>query len=591
MAFQVSPGVRVTETDLTNIVPAVSTSIGAIAGSFSWGPVNKIVQIGSEQRLVSIFGEPTNSNYKYFLSAAQFLQYGNDLRVVRTNIKNPSYDPDAPTDPSDPAYDEELAREFDLFNANVDGSGVLVPNEDEFEVMSFSSGNEVIARYPGDLGNSIGVVFITNETAFDVLRQELRDQYDFKPSTTQFAEDRGLTGDELHVAVYDKDGKITGNENQILEIYAGLSQASNAKRPNGQNNYYIDVINNQSDFIYLGTPDTAQLPDAGTNTNDSDQLTNSGEYATVDTVIEYNLSGGSDGGNLARFDDLVESYNLFADAETVDVNLIIGPDMPESDDEAIATSLVQLVEGRRDAVVCLSPSSSRTVNQTFATENVIEWADSINSTSYAIFDSTAVQVYDRYNDKFRWINAASSVAGLCAFTDNIQDPWFSPAGFNRGQLRGVMKIAHNPKQAQRDSLYKARVNPIVSFPGEGTILYGDKTALSRPSAFDRINVRRLFITLEKAISTAAKFQLFELNDEFTRAQFRNMVEPYLRDVQGRRGITDFEVIADETNNTPQVIDTNRFVADIYVKPARSINFITLNFIAVRTGVEFSEIAG
>jgi phage tail sheath protein FI len=208
-----------------------------------------------------------------------------------------------------------------------------------------------------------------------------------------------------------------------------------------------------------------------------------------------------------------------------------------------------------------------------------------------VLDSTALYVYDKYNDVYRWIPAAGTVAGLCANTDNVADAWFSPAGLNRGVLRNVVKLALNPKQAQRDTLYKARVNPIVSFPGEGIVLFGDKTALAKPSAFDRINVRRLFIAIEKAIATAARSQLFEFNDEFTRAQFLNLVEPFLRDVQGRRGITDFRVVCDESNNTAQVIDTNRFVADIYVKPARSINFITLNFIATRTGVEFSEIVG
>lgn len=577
MAFQVSPGVQVREIDLTNVVPAVSTSIGAIAGSFVWGPVNKIVQVGSEQQLVSLFGEPDDANYKFFLGATQFLQYANDLRVVRTDI----------ADPLNPGSSL-------LSNANAGGSGTLVENEDEFETMTFSSGDEAIAKYPGELGNSIAVEVVTNATSFDALDPVFQDQFDFKPSTTQFAEDRGISGDELHVIVYDKDGKITGTEGEILETFAGLSQASNARKADGSNNFYKDVINEQSAFIWIGQVDTTNLPEAGTNTNDTDDLVAASdglEYTTLDTVITYDLDGGSSGGNLATFDDLVDSYQLFADAETVDVNFIIGPDLPEGDDENIATQLVQLVEGRRDVVAFLSPSSDRTVNNTFANDSVIEWADTINSTSYAVLDSTAIQVYDRYNDKFRWVNAAGSVAGLCAFTDNVQDPWFSPAGFNRGQIRGVIKVAHNPVKAERDSLYKSRVNPIVSFPGEGTVLFGDKTALSRPSAFDRINVRRLFITLEKAISSAAKFQLFELNDEFTRAQFRNLVEPFLRDVEGRRGITDFQVVCDETNNTPEVIDSNRFVADIYIKPARSINFITLNFVAVRTGVDFSEIAG
>jgi len=223
--------------------------------------------------------------------------------------------------------------------------------------------------------------------------------------------------------------------------------------------------------------------------------------------------------------------------------------------------------------------------------NVKAFADQLTSTSYGVIDSTALKVYDKYNDVYRWIPAAGHTAGLCANTDNVADAWFSPAGYTRGQLLGVTKIAVNPKQADRDTLYKARVNPITSFPGQGIVLFGDKTAQAKPSAFDRINVRRLFIVLEKAIATAAKYQLFEFNDEFTRAMFRNMVEPFLRDVKGRRGITDFAVVCDETNNTGQIIDTNQFVADIYIKPARSINFITLNFIATRTGVEFSEIIG
>ena len=253
--------------------------------------------------------------------------------------------------------------------------------------------------------------------------------------------------------------------------------------------------------------------------------------------------------------------------------------------------MIALAEGRKDCVVFVSPRIADTVNNATAAADVITWANQLTSSSYAVIDSTALYVYDKYNDEYRWIAASGTTAGLCANTDNVADAWFSPAGLNRGQLLGVTKIAFNPKKADRDDLYKARVNPIVSFPGECTVLFGDKTALAKPSAFYRINVRRLFIVLEKAVSTASKFQLFEFNDEFTRAQFRNLVEPFLRDVKGRRGITDFFVVCDNTNNTGEVIDGNRFVADIYIKPARSINFITLNFVATRTGVEFSEIVG
>ena len=283
---------------------------------------------------------------------------------------------------------------------------------------------------------------------------------------------------------------------------------------------------------------------------------------------------------------------MFSDAETLDVNLIISGEAPAGADGVThANNMIALAEGRKDCVVFISPRIADTVNNSTAAADVITWADQLTSSSYAVIDSTALYVYDKYNDVYRWIAASGAVAGLCAGTDNAADPWFSPAGLNRGQLLGVTKVAFNPKKADRDDLYKARVNPIVSFPGEGTVLFGDKTALAKPSAFDRINVRRLFIVLEKAVATASKFQLFEFNDEFTRAQFRNLVEPFLRDVKGRRGITDFLVVCDETNNTGQVIDTNQFVADIYIKPARSINFITLNFVATRTGVEFSEIVG
>ena len=567
MAFQVSPGVEVKEIDLTNVVPAVSTSIGAIAGAFAWGPVEQIVQVGSENQLVERFFEPNDTTFKYFMPAAQFLQYANDLRVVRSSVSG-------------------------QFNANADGSGTLVKNEEDFESQAFTSGDEFIAKYPGNLGNSIGVYVITNSVSFQ--SSMFSDLFDFAPSTTDYAQGHGVENDELHIVVVDETGEISGTSGEVLEVFSGLSQAPDAKKGNGTTNYYIDVINSQSEYVWVGTADT-ELPESGVKTSDTDNLveTSSGfEYTTSDTVLEYVLSGGSDGTtNDPSVGELQTAYELFNDAETVDVNLIIGVPAPEGDDVTLATNLISIAENRRDVVVFVSPAISRTVNNVDAVTDVIDWADQLPSSSFAVFDSGAEYTYDKYNDTFRFINAAGDVAGLCAFTDNVADAWFSPAGFNRGQVRGVTKLAFNPRKNERDSLYKARINPIVSFPGQGTVLFGDKTALARPSAFDRINVRRLFIALEKAIATAAKFQLFELNDEFTRAQFRNLVEPFLRDVQGRRGITDFAVICDDTNNTPQVIDTNRFVADIFVQPARSINFITLNFIATRTGVEFSEIAG
>lgn len=575
MAFQVSPGVEVREIDLTNVVPAVSSSIGGIAGAFAWGPVEQITSVSSEKELVNLFGRPNDTTYKYFMPAAQFLQYTNALKVVRAN-------------------------QAGLLNADSDGTGVLVKNADDYEDPTRTFTAEFVAKYPGTLGNSLKVVVCTNATAFDDSSfADYAELFDFAPGISDFASDRGLVsntagdnGDELHVVVVDQDGSWTGSEGEVLEIFQGLSQASDARRPDGSSNYYVDVINRSSKYVWFGTHDVA-LTEAG----ETVATAGAGGYTTLDTATEYSLSGGVDGTTGITAGELQTAYDLFADAETVDVNLLIGAEVGAADAISYANAMITVAEARKDVVVFLSPPIDYTVNNVTAVTDVKEWADGTNdvsgitSSSYAVLDSTALYVYDKYNDKFRWIVASGAVAGLCAFTDSVSDPWFSPAGFTRGQLRGVTKIALNPKKGDRDTLYKARVNPIVAFPGEGIVLYGDKTALAKPSAFDRINVRRLFITLEKAVATAAKFQLFEFNDEFTQAQFRNLVEPFLRDVLGRRGITDFAVICNETNNTPEVIDSNRFVADIYVKPARSINFIQLNFIATRTGVEFSEIVG
>lgn len=569
MSFQVSPGVEVREIDLTNVVPAVSASIGAIAGYFAWGPVEEIVTVGSEKILADRFGQPDDATFPYFMPAAQFLQYANTLRVVRANVDG-------------------------MLNSNSGGSGKLVKNSSDFETATFVAGDEFIAKYPGVTGNSIGVAVVTSADAFnspEFVDPGFADQFDFAPGTTEFAESRGVSNDELHIVVYDTDGLLTGTVGTVLETFQGLSQARDAKRSDGTTNYFVDVINGQSRFVWVGRVDVL-LADAGKSTAEvlAEGDSDGAFFGTLETVLDFDLLGGSDGSESVSLGELQQAYDLFRDDETVDVSFIIGVEAG-ADDVTLANFLIAMAQERRDAVAFVSPAVSRTINNINATEDVKEWADGLISSSYGVLDSTALYVYDKYNDTFRWIVAAGSVAGLCAFTDDVADPWFSPAGFTRGQIRGVTRIAFNPIKNQRDTLYKARVNPIVSFPGEGIVLYGDKTAQSKPSAFDRINVRRLFIVLQKAIATAAKFQLFELNDEFTRSQFRSLVEPFLRDVQGRRGITDFRVVCDETNNTPEVIDTNRFIADIYIKPARSINFITLNFIAVRTGVEFSEIVG
>ena len=556
MAFQVSPGVQVKEIDLTNVVPAVSTSIGAIAGAFQWGPVGEVRTISSEKQLVDVFGKPNDDTYKYFMPAAQFLQYGNALRVVRCKTGN--------------------------LNATNDGSGLNIDNEEDYDDTSIGATINWIAKYPGILGNSLSVSVCTaNSTAFNGWTH--KGQFDSAPGTSTYADNKSGSNDEMHIVVVDEDGEWSGEAGTILETFAYVSQASDALADDGTNNYYKNVINNQSAYIWFGNHDS-NLTEAGDEANST-------TYTTLTSATSVSLSGGTDD-NAPTVGELKTGYEFFEDAETIDVNLVIGGESPAGADGVThANNLIAIAEGRKDIVVFLSPAIADSVNNATAASDIIDWADQLTSSSYAVIDSSALYVYDKYADKYRWIAASGASAGLCANTDNVADAWFSPAGLNRGQLLGVTKIAYNPKKADRDDLYKARVNPIVSFPGEGTVLFGDKTALAKPSAFDRINVRRLFIVLEKAIATASKFQLFEFNDEFTRAQFRNLVEPFLRDIKGRRGVTDFLVVCDETNNTGEVIDTNRFVADIYIKPARSINFITLNFIATRTGVEFSEIVG
>jgi phage tail sheath protein FI len=365
-----------------------------------------------------------------------------------------------------------------------------------------------------------------------------------------------------------------------------LSNGSYYKKSDGTSNYYVDVVN-------AGSTKVRWMDHPTTLSNAGDAITAASSIAGSTTAITDSLSGGSDD-NAPTAGEMALGYDLLSDADTVDVNLLFAyPDANGAN--TIANDLISIANARKDCMAFVSPPIEDSQGVTTPEVTVAGWVNTdgggLTSSSYASVDSGAVYVYDKYNDTYRWIGAAGHVAGLCANADNVADAWYSPAGVTRGQLLGITKLAYNPNQAQRNTLYKGRINPIVALPGQGTILFGDKTLLAKPSAFDRINVRRLFNVLEKAVSTAAKAQLFEFNDEFTRAQFKNLVEPFLRDVKGRRGLTDFLVVCDTTNNTSQVIDSNSFVADIYIKPSRSINFITLNFVATRTGVSFTEIAG
>jgi len=624
MAFQLSPGVNVTERDLTTIVPAVATTNAGIVGLFNWGPCNKRILVDSENNLVQLFGAPDDNVAEWWFPAANFLGYGNNLQVVRATING-------------------------MINANGRGftggtadnsDDALVENDDKVEFVTVDNMGSFIARYPGALGNSLEVQIcgslsltaVSNITGgFTAYGADFEDwtyatQFDSRPTSTSFIEGIGGSGDEFHAVVIDRKGLISGTRGEILEKFQGMSFLPNVTDSLGNSMYYVDKINRESKYIFAieksGANDYDDLFLGGTGPWGNTAVKTwylAGSLSTTSGITASNVSfgvgvwqlgAGSDGLTAEQTEYLKiafgqdsdadpEGYRLFEDAETVDVNLLIGgPDRSFTPSTDLTTGLTgfvaplikDIVDARKDCVAFFSvPNKDPNETDQRKLDRAIQYRNNIGSSSYCVIDSGYKYQYDIYNDKYRWVPLNADIAGLCARSDVNFDPWYSPAGFNRGQIRGVVKLSFQPRQAARDSLYKSGINPVATFSGEGTVLYGDKTALAKPSAFDRINVRRLFIVLEKAISTASKYSLFEFNDAFTRAQFRSLVEPFLRDVQARRGIFDFKVVCDEKNNTPEVIDSNRFVADIYIKPNRSINFIQLNFIATKTGVNFSEV--
>ena len=645
MAFQVSPGVLVQERDLTRIIPAVSTSVGAFAGVFRQGPLDEIITVSSEQELVDTFGKPDSDNFEDFFSAANFLQYSNALRVVRAQnssianavasgssfvIKNDTdYTNNYATGqgsvgewaartagaygnsllvsicPSATAYEETAKTTLNDASTAVGDTTVVLTSSTGFNVGDIVNFSTTAATSDYDDGHEYRVT--VNNTGTNTItivrhpsgtgglqrsltngcnvrrRWRFYDQVSGAPGTSPYASARNGVNDEIHVIVVDEDGVITGTQNTVLEVYSKLSKASDAKSPQGETNYYPSVILGKSKYVYWMDHNAA-----GSNWGSA---ASGVTFTAVTTPTATSLQSGSDGSAITNAQKKT-AYEKFLDSETVDVGLIIAGS--SGTDGVHADNVISIAEDRKDAVAFVSPERSDVVNIANANNqasNVIGFYNTIRSSSYVVFDSGYKYQYDRYNDVYRYVPLNGDIAGLSARTDLIADSWYSPAGFNRGTIRGAVKLAYNPNKTQRDDLYRNRVNAVVTFPGQGTVLFGDKTGLSAPSAFDRINVRRLFIVLEKAISTASKFQLFEFNDEFTRANFRNIVEPFLREVQGRRGITDFLVVCDETNNTGEVIDRNEFIAEIFVKPARSINFITLQFVATRTGVSFEEVAG
>ena len=559
MAFQLSPGVNVSEIDLTTVVPSVATTIGGLTGAFSWGPANEITIINNEAQLAVRFGKPDANTYETFFTAANFLSYGSDLRVVRSvgaNAKNATA------------------------NSST-GNAVLIENLADYEGNHSSNSASIFnAKWAGALGNSIKVSItdsLSNSNLYSAWAYS--GEFDSIPATSDWASERSSANDEMHIIVLDATGLLSGTAGTILEKFAFVSKASDARNPDGSSNYYAEVLNSRSKYLWWGGHYKANW---GTSSAGAVTYTN---MAATNTAT---LSGGIDATPSAA--NINTSSDKFANPDAVDVSLLMsGP----TTGTTIPNYLIALAETRKDCMVFVSPPSSDVVYAGAGTEvtNITTTAATYTKSSFAVMDTGWKYQFDKYNDVYRWVPLNGDIAGLCARTDTERDPWFSPAGLNRGVIKNVVKLAWNPTKAERDTLYKAGVNPVVTFPGEGTILYGDKTLLNRPSAFDRINVRRLFIVLEKSIAKAARSSLFEFNDEFTRASFINLVEPFLRDVQGRRGIYDFRVICDTTNNTGEVIDQNQFVGDIYIKPARSINFIQLNFVAVRTGVAFEEIVG
>jgi phage tail sheath protein FI len=439
---------------------------------------------------------------------------------------------------------------------------------------------EFAAKYPGTLGNSLKVSMADSAT-FTGWTYEA--EFDAAPGTSPYAASVGGSSDEMHIIVIDEDGAISGTAGSVLEKFAFVSKASDAKKPDGTNNYYKNVINTNSEWVWW-----MDHPTTGTNWGTT--AVNKTFVNLSGSAITRSLSGGTDDYALSDAEKIA-GFALFANAEQFDLSLVLAGKASST----VAQSIISnICETRLDCIALISPENTSTGDPIIGSTSseitaITTYRDALSSTSYAVMDSGSKYQYDRYNDQYRYVPLNGDIGGLCARTDFTNDPWFSPGGLNRGQIKNVVRLAVNPNKTQRDTLYKKGVNPVVTFPGEGTVLFGDKTLLAKPSAFDRINVRRLFIVMEKAIATAAKFQLFEFNDDFTRAQFKNLVEPFLRDVQGRRGITDFVVKCDTSNNTGEVIDRNEFVADIFVKPNRSINFITLNFVAARSAINFSEI--
>ena len=627
MSFSVSPGVSVSEYDNTNTIPVQGTSVGGFAGDFTWGPAGKRITISSEGQLVSTFQQPNSNNYASFFSAANFLAYTNNLLVVRslnTNSNNAIANPTA--------------------------SGYSIANRDVWEI-NYSTNNTILnniggfaARYAGSIGNSLTIAVCSSNTAFKTpmlsantvvtsntvtisgfsgasfaatypnfaandnitingtqytiasisantittvsnqiatansvgakVSWQYASSFSAAPGTSVYGSAQGAVNDEISIAVIDTNGLFTGVKGYILETYDRLSKATDGTTDSGENNYYQTVILNKSNYIY----NAGDMP----GETNWDRLTLNTQFSTANNY-QVQLTGGTDVTSTDA--DKVLAYSQFSNPNEVTIDLLISGES----DVTVTNAILTLANQRKDCVAFVSPLRQDAVTSV-NTDNIISYRNSLTpSTSYSVMDSGFKYQFDKYNNMYRYVPLNGDIAGLCARTDKTNAAWWSPAGYNRGQILNAIKLSYNPSQTQRDDLYQAGINPVSVFPGQGIVLFGDKTMQSKASAFDRINVRRLFITLERAISTAAKYSLFEFNDAFTQAAFVALVDPYLRTVMAGRGIYNYKIVCDASNNTQAIIDQNGFRGDIFIQPAKSINFIQLNFTAVSTGVSFAEI--
>jgi len=597
MAFQVSPGIVITEKDLTTVVPNVSTNIGAVAGAYQWGPVDERTTVTTENDFVEKFGKPNTATQEHFWTAANFLAYANNLIVVRVTGAN--------------------AKNARIGDHDDGGTAIEIKNITDYssQASTLASGTSLFqAKYPGDLGNSLNVRVIDSNAWSDststagasstgtaaALNAIWLSNFDTAPGTSADVLAAGGASDEMHLLVIDEGGLWTGVPGEILEKFAYISKAVDGKRADGSSNYIGDVLANESKYAWLGR--AVELTSVSTDASPAVHAGTAKAGATFKTFSSATAAQGVLGGRLAggvshetgvTTGDLQLGYTLYSDPETSDVTLLIGSPGATGTEVTTSAHIIGIAAARKDAMAFVSPAKDSVVHSgTDQVADITSDKTTMNaSNSYGSMDSAWKYQYDRYQDKFIYVPMCGDVAGLCARVDFTHDAWWSPAGVTRGAIKNIVKLSWEANKADRDALYKIGVNPLITQTGSGVILFGDKTMQTAPSAFDHINVRRLFIVLEKAISNAAKSMLFEFNDEFTRSQFVSMVEPFLREVQGRRGITDFKVVCDGSNNPGSVVDANNFVGDIYVKPSRSINFIQLNFVAARTDVNFTEIGG